>query len=215
MSRYAEQGSDKFLSLALRHPVCELALLRTIEQGWGELVQAHERAEGQSARTLSAVAQTLRPMFSRNNLTSLPCHNVPRRIFRTTPREPIINKTGFLLDPLSPLGRYVTQRFQPSSKVLSYGVRHAAYTGQHDMAAELILLGGEPFSSGGLALEIAMRRGDLKMVQILVEKPIRAHHLGDINQEIKALLKFATREILDYFIKERGVKLSLGSILAL
>ena len=84
------------------------------------------------------------------------------------------------------------------------------------MAAELILLGGEPFSSGGLALEIAMRRGDLKMVQILVETPIRAHHLGDINQEIKALiLKFATREILDYFIKKRGVKLSLGSILAL
>jgi hypothetical protein len=86
------------------------------------------------------------------------------------------------------------------------------------LAEVLIEHGGNPFDKGGLALEIAMRRGDLDMIRVLVETQMGLGALAEtlITDEIKALIsKFATREILDYFVKERKVKLSLGSILAL
>jgi hypothetical protein len=211
MNRYGEQGPRRFLSHALRHPVCDLALLNLIEQAWEEIRLS--KAVSAAGVSLSSVARALLPMYS-SAVQKLPCEPVPRRIFRLPPSDAPDDKP-VQTDPLSPLARYMSQHYRPSGKVLSYGIRHAVYTGQTELARELITLGGYPFDKEGLALEIAMRRQDLQMVRVLVETRVGTLQ-AMITDEIKALiLKFATREILDYFVKERKVKLSLGSILAL
>lgn len=226
VNRYGEQGPLRFLSLALRHPVCDVGLMRIINYHWEEMVLWH-RADLKMSPILSPIGKALLPMYShplpmRNDpLGRLPCDSVPRRVFRIPPREEDehAERTGLWV-----LASYILSRYTVSEKVLSYGVRHAVYTDQANLAEVLIEYGGNPFDKGGLALEIAMRRGDLDMVRVLVETHVATKgcrgrtetNLAVITDEIKALiLKFATREILDYFVKERKVKLSLGSILAL
>lgn len=226
VNRYGAQGSQRFLSLALRHPICDFALVQLINYHWEELVLWH-RADLKMRPILSPIGKALLPMYSdplpmRNDpLVRLPCDSVPRRVFRIPPREG--DEHAERAGPEA-LASYILSKYVVSEKVLSYGIRHAVYTNQADWARSFIGSGGNPFDKGGLALEIAMRRGDLDMVRDLVEthiatKGCRRKIQTDsavITDEIKALiLKFATREILDYFVKERKVKLSLGSILAL
>jgi hypothetical protein len=220
VNRYGAQGSQRFLSLALRHPICDFTLVQLINYHWEELVLWH-RADLELRPILSSFGKALLPMYSdplsmRNYpLRRLPCVSVPRRVFRIPPKEEDEHAER---DGLWDLATYILTRYTVSDKVLSYGVRHAVYTDQANLAEVLIEHGGNPFDKGGLALEIAMRRGDLDMIRILVETQMGLGALAEtlITDEIKALIsKFATREILDYFVKERKVKLSLGSILAL
>jgi hypothetical protein len=200
--------------------------MRIINYHWQEMVLWH-KADLKMSPILSPIGKALLPMYSdplptRNDpLGRLPCDNVPRRVFRIPPREE--DEHAERAGPWA-LASYILSRYAVSEKVLSYGIRHAVYTNQADWARSLIGYGGNPFDKGGLALEIAMRRGDLNMVRDLVETHIATKgcrrkvqtNSAVITDEIKALiLKFATREILDYFVKERKVKLSLGSILAL
>lgn len=117
---------------------------------------------------------------------------------------------------MSPLARYVTERFIVPPKTLDYGVRHAVYTDQIELARTLVGFGGSPYSGDGLALEIALRRKNLDMIRAIVGSEQDPHPPGVHAPEIRALIaKFANREILSFFTEERGVKLSLGSILAL
>jgi hypothetical protein len=226
VNRYGDQGPLRFLSLALRHPVCDVGLIQHLNYHWEEVVLWHT-VDLKMSPILSPIGKALLPMYSdplpkRNDpLKRLHCESVPRRVFRIPPREEDehAEQTG-----PEALASYILSKYVVSEKVLSYGIRHAVYTNQADWARSFIEYGGNPFDKGGLALEIAMRRGDLDMVRVLVETHIATKgcrrriqtNSAVITDEIKALiLKFATREILDYFVKERKVKLSLGSILAL
>nr|GAT60845.1 predicted protein [Mycena chlorophos] len=194
------------VSLALRFPICCEKVLDAILRDWSP--QAADSAPGSSPPT-------------RTRSTEL-----PRRLFRNlaprTSSEPAYTET----DAPFPLLRFLftDERIAnlDADSHAGYGLARAVHAEFMPLVRLLLAKGASPANKKGLAVMIAVRKKNLALVKLLVEREemddlgrprtgtsAKRRKLEDrvevAAEMLKVAVKAKARDISDYFMHEKGV----------
>lgn len=214
---------DLILSQALTHPVCTVKVAGDIKRIWDKrrgyiepptppLPERSTDDTGEEAAETTPAESPHRPPPTRPGLSIT---DLPRRLFRNlSTRTPIPPLLTYLFDTYSP---------SPNSHT-GYPLLRAVLAKNVEVIKYLLSKGADPGMRDGLAIEIAVKLGDLGIVKMLVEhqsqaleRPAGEHgEVGISGQGIQALnmeipskwvetaVKSGSDEIVSYFVHEKG-----------
>lgn len=143
----------------------------------------------------------------------LSCSELPRRIFRTLRVD----------DKIDPLLRYLVERFVPSANShKGYPLCRAVLAQNLEYIDFLLSHGASPSANDGLAIEIAISKQRLDIVKRLVERsPSKASNKGKkvkyddrvkvSTKLVEHAMKNGSRDIVDYFVHDKGERPAIGS----
>lgn len=145
------------------------------------------------------------PIPPRPTKPALTVPELPRRIFRNlTPTSPV-----------PPLLIYLFESYKPNPNSFDgYALSRAVLSKNLEVIKYLLSKGADSGSKEGMAIQIAVKLGDLKIVKMLVEHqnlslPIGISN-GSVGMDIPAkwvetAVRSGSDEIVSYFVHEKGI----------
>nr|KIR44274.1 hypothetical protein I312_06520 [Cryptococcus bacillisporus CA1280] len=221
---YRSHGPNEALVRALRHPVCDIHVVKALLEAWDR--SRSRRTDSHNDQNRPRQIPIVPP---------LTCRELPRRIFRSLPLPST---------PIPPLVIYIFDTFGQSSDPTydpspnshkGYPLCRAVLQSNYELASYLLQKGADPSLKDYMAVEIAVSMKDLKMVKLLVEReqngsgitrtenksesPAKKIKLGDRitvpAKIVESAMKKGAKDIVNYFVYDKKVIPPLSSIMDL
>ncbi|EAL17127.1 hypothetical protein CNBN2190 [Cryptococcus deneoformans B-3501A] len=221
---YRSHGPNEVLVRALRHPVCDIHVVKALVEAWNRSLS--RRADNQNDQNRSRQIPVVPP---------LTCRELPRRLFRSPPLPST---------PIPPLIIYIFDTFAQTSDPTydpspnshkGYPLCRAVLQSNYELVTYLLQKGADPSLKDYMAVEIAVSMKDLKMVKLLIEReqsgfgttrtgdesesPTKKMKLGDRitvpAKMVESAMKKGTKDIVNYLVYDKKVIPPLSSIMDL
>ncbi|THH27615.1 hypothetical protein EUX98_g6576 [Antrodiella citrinella] len=207
--------TDDLASKVLRFPICTLPVLKTIlrNPSYAALLSKHSRTKVKLPRWLfQSLAPSPRPrvvgMKKQRPKEPWSSEDAPIPLLRFLLEEPRIPNPDWNHRDGYPLAKAVTAGFIP-------------------LVRFLLENGASPACKGGLAVRVAINKKDLGLVKMLIEpdgsvkdadgRKVRRRRIEDrvkVSPEmLKVAVKVDARDIVQYFIKEKGCVPNMQTVL--
>lgn len=126
---------------------------------------------------------------------------LPRRLFRS------LSTTH----PLPPLITYLFDTYAPNPNSHNgYPLSRAVLSKNTMVVKYLLSKGADPGIRDGLAIEIAVKLGDIGLVRLLVEHQQKSSGNLEISPKwVEAAVKSGSDEIVSYFVHEKGMSIPI------
>lgn len=210
---YRSHGPNEALVRALRHPVCDIHVVKALLEAWDR--SRSRRTDSHNDQNRPRQIPIVPP---------LTCRELPRRIFRSLPLPST---------PIPPLVIYIFDTFGQSSDPTydpspnshkGYPLCRAVLQSNYELASYLLQKGADPSLKDYMAVEIAVSMKDLKMVKLLVEReqngsgitrtenksesPAKKIKLGDRitvpAKIVESAMKKGAKDIVNYFVYDKS-----------
>jgi hypothetical protein len=161
---------------------------RTAQDGGGDDAQLEE--EGRQEET---------PPEPTGPALSVP--ELPRRVFRS------LSTTH----PIPPLIAYLFDTYAPNPNSHNgYPLSRAVLSKNTMVVKYLLSKGADPGIRDGLAIEIAVKLGDIGLVRLLVEHQQKNSGILEISPKwVEAAVKSGSDAIVSYFVHEKGMSIPI------
>ncbi|KAL1413080.1 hypothetical protein Q8F55_000829 [Vanrija albida] len=237
---YRDCHTRDILPNALRHRLVDIAVAEEMRRLWDNrrgYVPSHQSYLDTSprsrspSRTPTVSVPSTPEKQPKPKRPALSVHRLPRRIFRNRPgpKEPAV----------APIIKFLFERYAPEVNGGSgYALQRAVLNGNYDLVEYLLRRGADPTQRDRLAITLAIRAKDLKMIKLLVE-PL--HGAGTFKEEgdspstsrgkkrkvidrvkidsklVREAMSAAdpSEDIIQYFVHEKGAMPPLNEIMAL
>lgn len=210
---YGSYRPNSILVKALRHPICTVEVAESIKRIWddrrgyippipkqeGDKEDRGKRKSGdednitrtdERSTTISPSPPPRRP-----TKPALPVTELPRRLFRNLTSD----------SPIPPLLEYLFQTYptlSPNSHD-GYPLSRAVLCQNKSVINYLLDRGADPGLRDGLAVEIAIKMGKIKLVRLLVDNP-KGKAVDITSRFVELAVKSGSDEIVQYFVHDKG-----------
>lgn len=209
LSLYASSPASAILVKALRHPVCTVEVASSIQRIWdrrrGHVPPADDKEDkgkrkdgfvgpGRSpdSRSPSPSPPPERP--APPSRPALSVSELPRRLFRNL-------NSGTLVPPLL---KYLFDTYTPSANSHNgYPLSRAVLSKNKEVISYLLLHGAEPGLRDGLAVEIAVKLGDIQLVRMLVDNE-QGKKVDITPKFVELAVRSGSDQIVQYFVHDKG-----------
>jgi hypothetical protein len=210
---YSPNRADSILVKALRHPVCTVAVAESIQRIWDirrgyippkpveELDQEDKEKRKDEQSDSSAVTRdrtSRSPPPRRPTKPAITVTELPRRLFRHLTTQ----------SSIPPLLEYLFNTYptiSPNSHN-GYPLSRAVLCQNRNVIAYLLSRGADPGLRDGLAVEIAVKMGNIKLVRLLVDNP-QGKAVDITSRFVELAVKSGSDEIVQYFVHDKGTSL--------
>lgn len=210
---YATSRPDSILVKALRHPVCTVAVAESIHRIWDDrrgyippkAKDAEEEMDMEDKgkrkdehRTSTDTDRSPSPPPTpprRPTKPALSVNELPRRLFRHLTSS----------SPVPPLLEYLFTTY-PSISPNShngYPLSRAVLCQNKTVITYLLSHGADPGLRDGLAVEIAVKMGNFKLVRMLVDNP-QGKTVDITSRFVELAVRSGSNEIVQYFVHDKG-----------
>ena len=207
---YSSSRTDAILVKALRHPVCTVAVAESLKRIWDdrrgyipprpeEAKEKEDKAKRKDDSPVPREGEGSSPPSSppprRPTKPPLTTTELPRRLFRHLATDSTI----------PPLLEYLFANYpqiSPNSHN-GYPLSRAVLCQNKEVIAYLLSHGADPGLRDGLAVEIAVKMGNIKLVRLLVDNP--QSKVVDITPRfVELAVRSGSDEIVQYFVHDKG-----------
>ena len=229
LALYEDYGPSEIIVRATRHAVCNVAVICEIKRIWDKRrgytppkIPSDAASSSSNPKASSPGREPTtprsRPSTPEPTAPPLSCSELPRRLFRE-PRP----------DAIDPLLVYLFDHYLPSpNSHHGYPLCRAVLTSNHALVEYLLHHGADPGIKSNLALEIAIKKHDLHVIKMLLErkeddKPyddVKGRQMGRERRRkkrrrmsdrviitpklVQLALSRGSEEIVNYFVEEKG-----------
>lgn len=203
LALYSSSGPDTVLVKALRHPICTEEVAESIRRIW-DLRRGYESPapvqEDTGKRKTDSEATSPPPPSSpppprrRPTRPALSVAELPRRMFRN------LSTTS----PVPDLVKYLFDKYSPSANSHNgYPLSRAVLSKNKGVIEYLLSKGAHPGLRDGLAVEIAVKLGDIGIVQMLVDND-HGKHVDISSRFVELAVRSGSDKIVQYFVHDKG-----------
>jgi hypothetical protein len=208
---YKGQLPHLILTRALRHGICSVQVAKDIKRIWDKrrgYVESPPPTIPQDPEPSTSTEATISiptPSPPRPTKPALSVPELPRRIFRN-----LVSTS-----PIPPLLIYLFETYKPNPNSFDgYALSRAVLAKNLGVLKYLLSQGADPGKKEGMAIQIAVKLGDLRIVRMLVEHQNLGVPVGgkqdrvgmDIPSKwVETAVRSGSDEIVSYFVHEKGL----------